>query len=93
MARAPLLHACATANHGHCNISVINYGVPYFSLIAGKYVQIDDALMNQYRNMGGFDIIGSGRDKIEVSVVSARRSLATDIQRHGKLGMAVGVRM
>jgi len=30
-----------------------------------KYIEIDDAHMDKYRNMGGFDIIGSGRDKIE----------------------------
>lgn len=34
-------------------------------LFTGKYVEIDDVLMDQYRQMGGFDIIGSGRDKIE----------------------------
>jgi diphosphate-dependent phosphofructokinase len=34
-------------------------------LYTGKYVEIDDALIDQYRQMGGFDIIGSGRDKIE----------------------------
>lgn len=34
-------------------------------LFTGKYVTIDDTHMNKYRNMGGFDIIGSGRDKIE----------------------------
>ena len=34
-------------------------------LFEGKYVEIDDAMMYRYRNMGGFDAIGSGRDKIE----------------------------
>ncbi len=34
-------------------------------LFTGKYVVLDDEKMDQYRNMGGFDIIGSGRDKIE----------------------------
>ena len=34
-------------------------------LFTGQYIVIDAALMAQYRNMGGFDIIGSGRDKIE----------------------------
>ncbi len=34
-------------------------------LIEAKYVEIDDKLMDEYRNTGGFDIIGSGRTKIE----------------------------
>jgi diphosphate--fructose-6-phosphate 1-phosphotransferase len=34
-------------------------------LFEGKYVEIDEAMMQRYRNMGGFDAIGSGRDKIE----------------------------
>ncbi len=31
----------------------------------GKFIEIDDELMNAYRNTGGFDIIGSGRTKLE----------------------------
>lgn len=31
----------------------------------GNFVEIDDEFMNDYRNMGGFDMIRSGRDKIE----------------------------
>jgi pyrophosphate--fructose-6-phosphate 1-phosphotransferase len=31
----------------------------------GKFCIIDDKMMNSYRNMGGFDMIGSGRHKIE----------------------------
>ena len=34
-------------------------------LIEGKYKQFDDAFIDAYRNTGGFDIIGSGRTKIE----------------------------
>lgn len=34
-------------------------------LIEGQYKQFDDAFINEYRNTGGFDIIGSGRTKIE----------------------------
>lgn len=34
-------------------------------LFKGKDVLIDAALIDSYRNMGGFDAIGSGRDKIE----------------------------
>jgi 6-phosphofructokinase 1 len=31
----------------------------------GNYVELDDLRINAYRNMGGFDMIGSGRHKIE----------------------------
>lgn len=34
-------------------------------LIDNKYVKFDDTLINDYRNTGGFDIIGSGRTKLE----------------------------
>ncbi len=31
----------------------------------GEFIEIDEALMAEYRNTGGFDIIGSGRTKLE----------------------------
>ena len=34
-------------------------------LIEDDYIIFDDAYINQYRNTGGFDIIGSGRTKLE----------------------------
>lgn len=34
-------------------------------IIDGKYVEFDDKFINEYRNTGGFDIIGSGRTKLE----------------------------
>ncbi|ULQ59141.1 diphosphate--fructose-6-phosphate 1-phosphotransferase [Brucepastera parasyntrophica] len=34
-------------------------------LVEGKYVEITNKLIDAYRNTGGFDIIGSGRTKIE----------------------------
>jgi pyrophosphate--fructose-6-phosphate 1-phosphotransferase len=34
-------------------------------IMTGKYKEIDPAFAEGYRNTGGFDIIGSGRDKIE----------------------------
>jgi diphosphate-dependent phosphofructokinase len=34
-------------------------------LVDGKFIEIDDAIMDDYRNSGGFDIIGSGRTKLE----------------------------
>lgn len=34
-------------------------------IIEGKYVEFTDEFMDAYRNTGGFDIIGSGRTKLE----------------------------
>ncbi len=34
-------------------------------LVSGKYIEIDRELMSKYRNTGGFDIIQSGRTKLE----------------------------
>ena len=34
-------------------------------LLEDDYLIFDDAYINQYRNTGGFDIIGSGRTKLE----------------------------
>jgi len=45
-------------------------------LIDGKYIEIKDKLMDEYRNTGGFDIIGSGRTKIE-SDAQVAASMAT----------------
>jgi pyrophosphate--fructose-6-phosphate 1-phosphotransferase len=36
-------------------------------LIDGKYVELTSEIVDQYRNTGGFDIIGSGRTKIETA--------------------------
>ena len=36
-------------------------------LIDDDYVEFDDAFIDQYRNTGGFDIIGSGRTKLETT--------------------------
>ncbi len=34
-------------------------------IIDGKYIEITDYYIDEYRNTGGFDIIGSGRTKLE----------------------------
>ena len=34
-------------------------------LVDHKYIEFNDALIDEYRNTGGFDIIGSGRTKLE----------------------------
>jgi 6-phosphofructokinase len=36
-------------------------------IFTGNFIQISDEYMNAYRNMGGFDMIGSGRHKIETA--------------------------
>jgi len=48
-------------------------------VITGDYVELTDELINNHRNTGGFDIIGSGRDKIESQEDIERcvRSLST----------------
>ncbi|MGL4986952.1 MAG: diphosphate--fructose-6-phosphate 1-phosphotransferase [Treponemataceae bacterium] len=45
-------------------------------LIDGKYIEFTDSLIDEYRNTGGFDIIGSGRTKIE-SPEQVSRSIET----------------
>ncbi|MCX7775703.1 MAG: diphosphate--fructose-6-phosphate 1-phosphotransferase [Spirochaetaceae bacterium] len=45
-------------------------------LIDGKYIEITAELVDHYRNTGGFDIIGSGRTKIETPE-QFEKSLAT----------------
>ena len=34
-------------------------------IIEGKYIELTSDIINEYRNTGGFDIIGSGRTKLE----------------------------
>jgi pyrophosphate--fructose-6-phosphate 1-phosphotransferase len=34
-------------------------------LVDNKYLKLDSAIVDEYRNTGGFDIIGSGRTKLE----------------------------
>ena len=34
-------------------------------IIEGKYIEFTDTIIDDYRNTGGFDIIGSGRTKLE----------------------------
>eukprot|EP01087_Luapelamoeba_hula_P019114 TRINITY_DN6287_c0_g1_i1.p1 TRINITY_DN6287_c0_g1~~TRINITY_DN6287_c0_g1_i1.p1 ORF type:complete len:587 (-),score=84.94 TRINITY_DN6287_c0_g1_i1:124-1845(-) len=34
-------------------------------IMKGQYIKITGSLVDRYRNLGGFDIIGTGRDKIE----------------------------
>ena len=50
-------------------------------LIEDDYIIFDDAYINEYRNTGGFDIIGSGRTKLETDEQFA---IAADVcKKHG----------
>lgn len=50
-------------------------------LIEDKYIVFDDEYIDQYRNTGGFDIIGSGRTKLETEEQFA---IATEVcKKHG----------
>ena len=50
-----------------CNKENVLYGFKGgpSGLLEDNYVVFDDEYINQYRNTGGFDIIGSGRTKLE----------------------------
>ena len=64
------------------------YGFRYGprGVYTGKYVKIDDKFMDQYRNMGGFDMIGSGRDKIKGDdQVKSNRMIETQFQASAKV--------
>ncbi len=50
-------------------------------LIDDDYIIFDDAYINQYRNTGGFDIIGSGRTKLETEEQFA--IVAKNCAQHG----------
>jgi len=50
-------------------------------LIEDDYLIFDDEYINQYRNTGGFDIIGSGRTKLETE---AQFAIVADVcKKHG----------
>ena len=51
-------------------------------LIENKYIEITEILLEQYRNTGGFDIIGSGRTKIQT-----KEQIASSIETARKLNL------
>ncbi|MDR2177645.1 MAG: diphosphate--fructose-6-phosphate 1-phosphotransferase [Treponema sp.] len=55
-------------------------------LIGNKTVEITAAMMDEYRNTGGFDMIGSGRTKIETP-----EQFASSLETAKKLGLAAVV--
>lgn len=48
-----------------CGGKVYGFKNGPIGVYTADYVEISDEFMNKYRNMGGFDMIGSGRHKIE----------------------------
>ena len=59
---AGLFDALKTANPNNKLIGFL--GGPS-GIVDGKYMEITSEIMDNYRNTGGFDIIGSGRTKLE----------------------------
>jgi pyrophosphate--fructose-6-phosphate 1-phosphotransferase len=51
-------------------------------LVEGNYAEITAALIDEYRNTGGFDMIGSGRTKIETP-----QQFAASLETAHKLGL------
>ncbi len=56
-------------------------------LIDDDYIIFDDAYINQYRNTGGFDIIGSGRTKLETEAQFA--VVAANCAKHGITALVI----
>jgi pyrophosphate--fructose-6-phosphate 1-phosphotransferase len=52
---------------GNSNSRLLGFLGGPIGLIKGNYLELTDEIIDQYRNTGGFDIIGSGRDKIETA--------------------------
>ncbi|MCQ2086865.1 MAG: diphosphate--fructose-6-phosphate 1-phosphotransferase [Bacilli bacterium] len=56
-------------------------------LIEDKYIIFDDEYIDQFRNTGGFDIIGSGRTKLETEEQFA---IATEVcKKHGVTAIVI----
>ena len=56
-------------------------------LIEDDYVEFDDAFIDAYRNTGGFDIIGSGRTKLETT---EQFKIVTEVaKKHGLTAIVI----
>ena len=56
-------------------------------LLEDSYIEFDDAYINQFRNTGGFDIIGSGRTKLETEEQFA--VVAEVCKKHGVTAVVI----
>lgn len=53
-------------------------------IVEGKYIELDFKIVDPYRNQGGFDLIGSGRTKIETEEqLAASLKTVTDLDLNG----------
>lgn len=71
----------------HADSSLLGFRNGPGGLLADNATEIDEAMVNAYRNTGGFDLIGSGRTKLE-SESDFRKALAT-AQARGLDGLVV----
>ena len=72
------------AKRHHPDSTMIGYINGPHGVFNGNYITLDDNIINRYRNMGGFDIIGSGRHKIETPEQFANSlKYATDLDLDG----------
>ena len=56
-------------------------------LIEDSFIEFDDEYINQYRNTGGFDIIGSGRTKLETE---EQFKIVTEVaKKHGLTAIVI----
>ncbi|MCR5093015.1 MAG: diphosphate--fructose-6-phosphate 1-phosphotransferase [Lachnospiraceae bacterium] len=56
-------------------------------LIDDDYIEFDDAYINEFRNTGGFDIIGSGRTKLETE---EQFKIVTEVaKKHGLTAIVI----
>ena len=56
-------------------------------LLEDSYIEFTDEYINQYRNTGGFDIIGSGRTKLETEEQFA--VVAENCKKHGITALVI----
>ena len=58
-------------------------------IMHSKYIEFTDSFIDEYRNTGGFDIIGSGRDKLETKA-HFEEALATCKELHISAVVIIG---
>ncbi|SCA62662.1 Pyrophosphate--fructose 6-phosphate 1-phosphotransferase [Chlamydiales bacterium SCGC AG-110-M15] len=66
------------------NSTLIGFLEGPIGILKNKHKELTGSIVNQYRNQGGFDMIGSGRDKIETEedLASAERTV-NELGLHG----------
>ncbi|MEG0036533.1 MAG: diphosphate--fructose-6-phosphate 1-phosphotransferase [Victivallaceae bacterium] len=78
---AGLYDAVKTVHKDGTVIGFLNGGAGF---LEGSYIEVTESLVNDYRNTGGFDMIGSGRKKIVSSEgCSCALKVASDLKLDG----------